>query len=266
MKNLMEKNVNQYEITLNKIQDIQDEESTLIKQLYSNGKINNLNIKNDILNRINNLSDLRVNLLKNMKNLYSMISTNVERTRKDLVNQMAIVGVVENELNNSKNKLNSLTDTKNNKIRMIEINNYYGSKYSSYSDILMIVIYTCLILLVLVFLRKFLPINIVNSLMGIVIGCSIVILFFKMLDINKRDKFNYNKYDWNFDRKNASWYNKNQNASTNKNFGMCFRQNCCGKDTLYDNVLNKCVPILDNTIPQPLNQLKLNNNENFSNY
>ena len=269
LNNLMNKNVKQYELTLNKIQDIQNEESKLLQQLYSNHKVDNLYMKNNILDRINKLSDLRIDLFKNIQNLYSIVSYNIDTNRKDLVNQMVMVGIVEDQLNVSKNKINSLTDENNNKIRIIEINNYNSSMYSAYSDILMIVIVVCLILLFLVFVRKFLPANIIkimNIIMILVISFGITFVIIKIMNIYIRSDFDYDKFVWSNPNKNDSSWDNNINMNMNMNSmlpGMCFSDHCCGENTFYDKTINKCIVKPNNTIPIPA---KENNNETYESF
>jgi polysaccharide deacetylase 2 family uncharacterized protein YibQ len=58
-----------------------------------------------------------------------------------LKEQVVAIGIVENELNRAKKRLEILEEEKNNKIRLVEINNYYGDKYAEHSQLMKIVIF-----------------------------------------------------------------------------------------------------------------------------
>ena len=55
-----------------------------------------------IINKINELSSMRMNLYLSMKDMYLFLQTNVSDTRNSLVNDLTNIGVVECELNNAK--------------------------------------------------------------------------------------------------------------------------------------------------------------------
>ena len=96
-----------------------------------------------LINRINELSTLRQNLFKNLKNMYSLLRNNVSNARQNLVNDLTNIGIVEGELNNAKKQIEVLQTEKNNKLRMVEINKYYSLNYQNHSGIMKIIIFTC---------------------------------------------------------------------------------------------------------------------------
>ena len=112
---------------------------------------------------------MRIALFKNLTNMYGNMQNNVANSRTDLVDQMTLVGVVEEELDSAKSNLHRLTDAKNNKVRMSEINTYYGKRYSAHTGVMKILIMICIPLLILAILRKknLVPRNIANGVSGL---------------------------------------------------------------------------------------------------
>ena len=75
-----------------------------------------------LIQKINQLSDLRINLFKSLENTYNTLQSSVANSRVDLVDQLTVVGIVENELNTAKSHLNQLNTNKHNKMRMVQVN------------------------------------------------------------------------------------------------------------------------------------------------
>ena len=108
--------------TLQNIEQLQQMEKNLYAQLESiSANSGNANEQEKIIKRINELSEMRMNMFKSLTGMYDSLLQNVSETRVGLVDQITVVGVVENELNNAKSNLNNLQDAKNNKIRMVII-------------------------------------------------------------------------------------------------------------------------------------------------
>jgi hypothetical protein len=154
-----------------------------------------------IIQKINELSEMRIALFKSLTNTYGNMQSNVANSRTDLVDQMTVVGVVEQELDNAKSNLNRLTDAKNNKVRMSEINTYYGKRYSAHAGVMKILIMICVPLLILAILRKknLVPANIVNGVSGLIIIVGAIVLIRRIWDLSMRDNMNYDEYQWEFD-------------------------------------------------------------------
>ena len=112
--------------SLASIQELQKLEKDLYAKLQTDSVSGNGNLDNDLktIDSINKLSKTRTNLYNQMGQTYSAITKNVASNRNDLVNQTALVKMVEEELNKTKHQLQKRDDAKYNKLRMIEINTY----------------------------------------------------------------------------------------------------------------------------------------------
>ena len=103
---------------------------------------------------MNQLSNMRINLyqtLSGVNNYYQNALTSSQGTLKD---QTTAIYIVESELNQSKRRLELLNMEKNNKIRLVEINNYYGQKYAEHSDLMKNIIYILIPVLILSLLKN----------------------------------------------------------------------------------------------------------------
>jgi predicted HAD superfamily phosphohydrolase len=111
--NLQERN----QQVLNNITQLQSQE----KELYQS--LDDVNISNDekqkIINKINEISQMRMNLYSGLKDIYSYYQQNVSASKTTLGQSIAAVDILENELNQSKIKMNLIEDEKNNKLRLV---------------------------------------------------------------------------------------------------------------------------------------------------
>ena len=144
---------------------------------------------------------MRIALFKNMTQMYGNMQNNVSNSRTDLVDQMTVVGVVEEELNNSKANLNKLTNAKNNKVRMVEINTYYSKRYSAHAGVMKLLILICLPLLILAILKKkkLVPGNVATGISSVIIIIGAFLFIRRVWDLSRRDNMNYDEYQWFFD-------------------------------------------------------------------
>ena len=152
---------------LNNIEQLQSVEKSLYKELETPNSPDN---SESIINRINQISDVRMSLFKSLNNTYKTLQKNVNNSRSELVELLTVVNIVEDELNNAKLQLNQLYDLKHNKMRMVEINTYYGKQYLAQGRLLKLIISVSILLLILAILWKkgFLTDNIAKVLRSVV--------------------------------------------------------------------------------------------------
>jgi hypothetical protein len=248
--------------TLKSIQELQDMEKKLYRQLESSSaNKGDATSEERIIKRINELSEMRTGLFKSLTDKYNLLQNSVAETRVDLVDQMTVVGIVENELNNAKANLNSIQNAKNDKMRMVEINTYYGQRYQAHTGVMKLVIMTCVPLLLLAILNKkqLIPSNISKGLATIVIIIGAILIIQRILDLNGRDNMNYDEINWQFNpdavKPTVYEYDRQQLEGTQieseirdeaqnlaANIGLgCIGESCCSKDMTYDNKSNKCI-------------------------
>jgi hypothetical protein len=255
-----------YQTTLNNIKDLQN----LEKDLYTKLKISATTKGNDaeqtdLINRINKISQIRISLLQTLNTMSSSLQSHVGNSQVNLVDQLTLIGVIEQQLNQIKAQMNQSDNIKNNKLRMVEINTYYGKRYRSYTELMKIVIFSCILFLILALLKKkeLLPENIANGLLSIVLIISLFFFLRKVNDIYWRDNMNFDQYNWfnvpdshgktvfEYDKEAIDGDNLADDSDLNNEFyeftkeasslGGCIGAKCCSKKMKYDKKKDKCV-------------------------
>lgn len=186
-----------------------------------------------ILNNIDELQKLKISLYNNISQDYASAQGDLIETRDNLVNDVAMTNILNDEIANVNSTLTNLKHTRNEKVRMAEINNYYSSKYDTQTNTMKIIVYFCIPILILgIMIKKDLMSQTIGmSMIGIIVAVLIIVLFFQLVDTMNRDNTVYDEYNWKFDPKNATVTN-NTNAQDqpkmSKNSGnVCIGQECC---------------------------------------
>jgi hypothetical protein len=232
---------------IDNIKSLQTTEMKLYDSLES--KSLNSDQKQQIIDKINEISQMRINLYANLKDSYSYYQQDVSESRNTMNDQMVSVDVIENELNDSKRRLNLLEDQKNNKIRLVEINTYYGKQYNAHKQIMQIIVFICIPVLILTALasKGILPPKITAILTGIIIIIGIYIIGAKIIDLSNRDNLNFDEYNWYFDKEAAPTNSSETTTTTSSSpwetsAATCVGAECCYDNSTYDEAQNKCIP------------------------
>ena len=110
---------------LNDIQSLQTIEQQLFSSLEENTGLTSEQ-QQKLVEKINDISKMRINLYKTLNGVNNFFQNALANSKGTLVGQTSAIDIVEKELNSSKKRLQALEEEKNNKIRLVEINNYYG--------------------------------------------------------------------------------------------------------------------------------------------
>lgn len=200
------------------------------------------------IKKINEISQMRLNMYASIKDLYSHYQKDVSVSRTTLDQQIEAIDVLENELNEAKIRLNLLEEAKYNKLRLIEINTYYGKRYSAYARLMKTIVIMCIpvILLSVLANKGLLPPKLYVFLTGIVIIIAIFSIGMQILDISNRDTMNWDEYNWYFDKSNApsdlSTQEQHQTDPWQLPSTTCIGSACCYEGSTYDDQLNVCIP------------------------
>jgi len=234
---------NNNEQIINDIESLQKMEQQLLNYLESNTTLNSQQQQN-IIEKMNQITNMRINLYQTLSGINNFYQSALSSSVGSLQNKVASIGIVEDELNRSKRRLQNLESERNNKIRLVEINNYYGDKYAEHTQLMKIVIFILIPIIILAMLNKqgILP----NTLFFLlfVIVCLVGSFFFwkRVASILMRDNMNYQEYNWRFTPPKTgaviNSYDPWGNSSMN---GTCIGEICCSDGQTYDNTLNKCI-------------------------
>ncbi len=228
---------------LNDIQSLQGIEQNLFNSLE------NPNLTSEeqesTINKINRISEMRINLYKTLTGVNSFFQQALTNSRGTLTEQTAAIGVIEDELNQAKKRLRELEEEKNNKIRLVEINNYYSQQYQEYSKLMKLVVIILIPIILLTLLKQtgLLPYNWYYIFVTIIVFIGFVQTIRVVWSIANRDTMNYQEYDWYFDKANAPKSNglTNDDPWAGRGIGACMGQYCCSEGQTYDTSLNQCI-------------------------
>lgn len=204
--------------------------SNLNFNLYTKGTIINQTPKiTDIINEINNLSTIRILLLKTLNNDYHNLIVDVSNREQEVKDQLNVSKLLEKQITKSKNKYNKLINDKNNKMRLVEINTYYSDKYKDYLLITKIIIIFSAIFVILGIIsnKELLSESIIIPIISILVVILILIIFYIYAGITTKNNMNYKQYNTKMTL-NSNYKpiqtNKNSNKGLNSllNYGTCY--------------------------------------------
>lgn len=237
------------EQTISNIQNLQEIETGLYNTLESNltnGMLTEEEQQN-IINKINEVSTMRINLYNSLTSSYSFYQTNVASARNVLNNQLTALNIANQQLNSLKNRMNYIVSKNQNKRRLIQINTYYGKQYDAYSSVMKYILLICVPILILSLLssKDFIPENIYNFLVIIILVIGFIILIRKIWDIYLRDTMNFDEYQWPFKPSftPGSGSTSTTSTTTTTSTTPCVGSLCCSDTEMYDQTLNQCIPI-----------------------
>jgi hypothetical protein len=230
---------------LNDIQSLQKMEQDLFSSLETNTNLTSQQ-QQKIIQKMNQISNMRINLYQTLSGVNNFYGTALQSSAGTLKEQTAAIGIVESELNKSKKRLQLLEAEKNNKIRLVEINDYYGDKYAEHSQLMKIIIFTLVPIIILAFLNNkgILPNTIYNILIVIISFIGAYFMWKRYASIIMRDNMNYNEYDFYFDpasAPNGSTTDTSDPWLSSKMIGTCVGEYCCSDGQTWDSELNQCI-------------------------
>jgi hypothetical protein len=231
---------------LNNISQLQTQE----KELYSSLDDVSLSSeqKQQIINKINEISQMRMNLYAGLKDIFSYYQQNVSASRTTLSQSAEAIDVLENELNESKKRMNLIEDQKYNKLRLVEINTYFGKRYNAHSKLMKTIIIICIpvIILAILYNKGLLPSNIYKLLIIIILVIGVINIGYQLIDMSNRDNMNWDEYNWYFDKSKAPTVQTIVNSESSSDPWqtpsiICIGSACCDTGSSYDSDKNICV-------------------------
>lgn len=229
---------------------------TIEKELFANLETNaslTTDQQNKIIERINSISDMRIDLYQTIGGMNQFYKTSLENSEDTLNEQKVAIGIIEKELNDSKQKIDELKNAKINKLRAIELNSYYSDAYEEKTQLMKVLFYTLLPIVIISFLYKkgILPGFVFNSLTLLIVFVGSYFALKYIISIFMRDNMNYQEFDWFFNKANAPKANPGDGTETDPwalgSIGTCIGEACCPstdegiQDLVYDSATNQCI-------------------------
>ena len=232
---------------LSDIQNLQSFEQEMFSDLEENPSLTQQE-QQAIIQKINQVSSMRLNLYKTLSGVTGYFQNSLYNSQGTLEEQVTAIDIVEQELNRAKQKLKILEEEKNNKIRLVEINTYYGEKYQEHADLMKIIIFTLvpIIILAILYSKGILPKTVYYVLMIIIAAIGSYFMWVRLASIWNRDNMDYQEYNWPEPPSNSTTSTSSTSGDpwgiqTSASLG-CVDEYCCASGTVFDGSSNLCVP------------------------
>lgn len=242
---------------LTSIQNSQTAEQDLLTQLDNQTKKSDYTITAEtqaLIDSINSLSNSRISMFNSIKDKANILQSGVANSRTDLINQMTLLRVVEDQLEKSKQTMNDLQKETDTKLRLVQINTYYGKRYAAQSKLMKLIILVCIPILILFILKRkgLLPELISNYAIGITTAVGAIFILRSVWDIYTRSNIEFDEYNWNYEDPSSQvptvWdYNKSHTFNIDNpiknlmsNLGLCVGSNCCANGMYFDDTKQQC--------------------------
>jgi len=229
---------------INDIQSLQQTEQGLFNSLETNPNLTTQQ-QQDIMTKINQITNMRISLYQTLSNVNGYFQNALKTSHGTLQDQSMAVQIVEDQLNQMKKDLQLLKTEKNNKVRLVEINSYYGDKYAEHAQLMKIIIFTLVpvIIVSLIYRTGIIPQIVYTALLCIIALIGAYFFWKRYVSIITRDAMDYDEYDWYFDTSSAPTAKGGSSTDPwlNSNFGTCIGQDCCSTGQVYDASSNLCI-------------------------
>ncbi len=239
--------------TLANIQSLQESEQELYQKLDDNTLSTEQRTR--IIMKINEISQMRLNLYETLKDIYENYGTNVTNAATLSKQQLMAAKIVEKQLNESKVRMNILDTEKNNALRMVEINTYYGKQYNAQARIMKTIAIGCIPIAIASLLanKGIVSEKIYAFIVAIILVVLMLMVGRQWIDMRNRDDMNYDEYDWYFNASTAptstaatgaggsSSETSEDEVWASEPAATCTGAACCYEGSRFDEELNVCV-------------------------
>ena len=193
------------------------------------------------------IQQTRINLSNALGSLSVYYTSNLENSSNTLKQQEEAVAIIDREMQLAKARLAYINKQKDNKMRMVSINQYYSSYYKERTSLIKWIILALVVAVLFIFFTKYfpaIPTTIYNILVIIYIAFFGYKILMIILSINSRSKMVYDEYDCNFNKDGAPTWDPNGSFANPfaKIAGTCFDEGCCDETTTFNEELALCVP------------------------
>jgi hypothetical protein len=186
--------------TLKDIQDLQRLEKDYYQKLtdgLTNGTVSDED-KTYYMEKIDELSKMRINLYKNLNNTFHLYHTGVVSTVDTFVEETAALKIVDEEIKDAQRKLALIQEDQIDKMRQAEISRYYTEKYMDQTSLLKWIILFSLPLIGILILRRrgVIPQGTANILLIFFAVVAVIVLYIKFRYSYTRSNMVYDQFDF----------------------------------------------------------------------
>jgi len=193
------------------------------------------------------IQDTRTNLINALSSINAYYSQNLTGSSHTLEQQTNALAIMDKEMEQAKKRLAYINEQKENKLRVVEINQYYSASYAEWTHLVKILIITLVSFAIVINMTSYfpgLPSEVYSMLMFIISVVSLYYIFVSVVSIYSRDNMVYDEYNWSFNINSAP--KMGTDASFTNSFKLpsmmsCVGENCCQDGTLWSKDIGKCV-------------------------
>ena len=237
---------------LQNIRDLQKTEESLFRQLQVGASTFTLEQvqQEELVKQIKNVSDARYNLYLELQQNQVYYQDNINVSHNILTQETDALEVVERELNRAEKRIGLIREQRNNRLRLVEINRYYGDKYKHHTLILKYITLLFSIILVVSYFynQGLVPQAIFTTIIVVVGSVGSYYIIKEIWDAYTRDNMMYQQYNWDMlkgvpnivpNKVGQSPFQKGAEEEQ----ATCIGQACCQPSyTWVPSPFNKCYP------------------------
>ena len=232
------------------IKKLQDTEKALFAQLQNGASTGSLSTEEQqkIVNGIMNVANTRNSLYLELQNSQKNYQNSIGASSRILTQETDALEVVERELHRAETRIGLIREQRSNRLRLVEINRYYGDKYKHHTLILQYItaVFSLILIVSYLYNQGFIPPFLFTTLF-VGIGCvGLYYIIKEVWDAYTRDNMMYQQYDWSKikgrpDEDTDSKSSDNPWATSDSNAAVCVGQDCCQTGhTWVKDPVNKC--------------------------
>lgn len=207
--------------------------------------------RDTVISEMNELSELRINLYKTVRRLFTAAKHGETREKRALEAQLAAAEIIESRLDETKRRANASATLQGQQLRMVQINTYHAKWYTAYTRIMKIIVFMCLPIILVYKFRGIVGETVVNVVLIAVLFFGLMALFMAISDYTTRSTSNFDNYVWSFDADSApSASDSRKEAVDDSDWNWdddghhvspaCTGVDCCAEGMYFDESTNQC--------------------------
>lgn len=125
----------------------------------------------------------------------NLTQANIGEQNNVLTQQEDVIRILEREKTRLDTKKSSVDTILEGQRRMIDLNTSYASRYRAYNRVMMFFAFIVVLLFIYYALGAFLPAAVVTTLVVLTLAVAIIVTYYMVMDIMRRDRLNFDKID-----------------------------------------------------------------------
>jgi hypothetical protein len=187
-----------------------------------------------------------------LTSLGASLDSSIAKSNELILQQDTVNHILQTEDDRLKLKTKNINDAITGQKRLILLNESYRKKYAAYIKIVLTVVFALLIIILLMFTKKFVPFipeAVYTLLYIIILASSIIYGLLLFTDLQKHDQFDFDKIKRPDPVSKAVLDENAKKAAQSGNLlgslslnSYCFTSSCCADGTTWSPTVNKCLP------------------------